>query len=241
MRLYYFLLPSAVLLAGCATTSPISPFYKPTPGMPAQIKQPISSVRIIDVPATKDIAKRLQSMSRDYIENKTTFGLGEARFIGPLQSDAEVRRFAASVGGDLVMRTSAFLWMGTGSRMVLGSYTTPTVSYTSGYATGTSSGSSTITGQTPLGAFNANSFSSGTSTASANAATFTSGQSTYVRETYQYPVYAQVLVIFTTPQGQLRNWRNVTKSINVTSEAEAKQIAAAFATDHGLPVPHNAR
>ncbi len=209
--------------------------------MPDQVSQPASAIRIVDIPANKDVARQIDRMSKDLIQNKTTFGLGEAKFIGPLQSDNEVRRFAGSVGGDLVLRSSAFVGMESGSRMVLGSYTTPTVSYTAGYATGTSSGSTSITGQTPFGPLSASALSSGTSTAYGNTATYTSGQSTYVRESYQYPVYAQALIVFATPRAQLRNWRNITRSINVTSDAEAKRIAAAFAADHGLTLPSNAR
>lgn len=209
--------------------------------MPDQVAQPASAVRIVDIPATKNVGKQIDRTSRDLMQNKTTFGLGEAKFIGPLQPDDEVRRFAGSVGGALVLRTSAFVGMESGSRMVLGSYTTPVVSYTAGYATGSVSGSTALTGQTPSGPLTANALSTGTSTTYGNAATYTSGQSTYVRESYQYPVYAQALIVFTTPRAQLRNWRNITRSINVTSEAEAKRIAAAFAADHGLALPPSAR
>lgn len=241
MRLYSFLIPLSVWVSGCATTSPIAKFYATYPGMPDQVTQAASSVQIVDIPANKEVGRKIDRMSKDLIQNKTTFGLGEAKFIGPLQRDDEVRRFAASVGGDLVLRTSAFVGMESGSRMVLGSYTTPTVSYTAGYATSASSGSTAITGQTPFGPLTANALSSGTSTAYGNAATYTSGESTYVRESYQYPVYAQALLVFTTPRAQIRNWRNITRAINVTSEPEAKRIAAAFAADHGLVLPANAR
>ena len=137
--------------------------------------------------------------------------LGTLEFVGPMQSADSIRKFAASVGGDLVIRRMAFSGMKTGSRMVIGSYTPGSVvtSTASTFGSAYSNGSGTL--NSPYGtaylntAGSANAYSSGTAT------TYIPGQTTYVNENYNYPSYAQRYSIMQSEGTFRKNAKNFQK------------------------------
>lgn len=131
--------------------------------------------------------------------------------------------------------------------MVVGSYTPPSVSYTTGTAYGSSAGYGSGTARTPYGPATFNSTSTGTSFANAQATTVNSGSTTYVRENFTQPIFAQHFTIFQSPQAQLQNWENMRLLLNSRMPAgwqyqtkeQAKQTAAVFASEAGVPLPAN--
>jgi hypothetical protein len=239
----------AVAMCGCITTNPqLAKVYEP---MDAQLKQkrlPASGVRIIGFNSKEGSPAKAEKLLSPYMK-KRYVKLGHASFTGPAVSEEELKQFAASVGGDLVFFTGEFLEMRQGSRMVVGSYTPPSVSYTTGSASGSSFGSGSGTVRTPYGPASFNTTATGSSYANAQATTFNPGTTTYVRENFAQPVFAQHFTIFQSPEAQLQNWENMRTLLNTRmppgwqyqTKEQAKQTAAAFASEAGVPLPTSLR
>jgi hypothetical protein len=132
-----------------------------------------------------------------------------------------------------------------GSRMVVGSYTPPSASYTTGTAYGSSAGYSSGTARTAYGSEPYSSTTTGTSYANAQATTFNPGSTTYVRENFTQPIFAQHFTILQSPQAQLQNWENMRALLNTRmplgwqyqTKEQAKQTAAVFASEAGVSLP----
>ena len=194
-----------LIVAGCAGQSEIANFYKPQSPTLAQKPTNPKHVDVVE-PAN---SKQLQEFLRDRLANQSFLLLGYASFSGPKVQLSELRKFAASVGGDCVVRTADFAGIKQGSRMVVGSYTPPSSSYSTGTAFGSASGTAYTTGSTPFGPYNQTTYGSGSSFGTATATTFNPGQVNYVRENFQYPAFDQCITVLQSREGQKRNWVNM--------------------------------
>ena len=160
------------LLSSCVnTTSEINQFYKPVSGITQKRINP-SIVRIVDVPYNSDKKLALSITNQGYLF------LGTATFTGPQVTPLQLQLFASSVGGDLVLYEKKFVRKERGSRMVLGSYTPPTMGYSTATASGYATGSQYANAQTPWGPVSVDSYGHGTSYGTATATTFNPGQAT---------------------------------------------------------------
>jgi hypothetical protein len=194
-----------LILGGCAQKSEISQFYNPLE--PALVQKPINP-NLVEV-AEPTTRKQINDIMKHKPGQQAYRVLGFAQFSGPLVSLPELRKFAASVGGDYVLRTADFAGIQDGTRMVVGSYTPGSISYSTGNAFGASSASSYTSGSTPLGAFTSTTYGSGSAYGTATATTYNPGQTTYVRENFKYPVFIQAISIMQSPTTQNRNWKNM--------------------------------
>lgn len=200
-------LVSIFTLVGCATTqNELNQFYRPASPVKQKSVDP-STVQTTHIPAP--VRKKLVKNATD----QGFFYLGSASFSGPLVTPEQLRRFGASVGGDLVWHETKYSGVGRGSRMVLGSYSPPTVGYSTATASGYSSRSGVANAQTPWGPVSVNSYGYGNQFGTASATTFNPGQSTFVRQDFEYPSYEQVVYVWQSPQGQIRNWENIDNAI----------------------------
>lgn len=198
-----------LLFVSCATsTREISQYYKPQVPFKQKPINP-SSIRVQNVPYKFDKAIIAETIDQGYL------CLGIAEFKGPLLTPAQLREFGGSVGGDLLWYETKHIGTQRGSRMVLGSYTPPTVGYSTATASGYSSGSAYANAQTPWGPVSVNSSGYGSSYGTATATTYNPGQSTYVRQEFEYPVYEHGIAVWQSPQGQIRNWDNVEKELKI--------------------------
>jgi hypothetical protein len=207
MRFLNTIILSALLafgLGACATKNEISQYYQA--GVPIkQVAQNSSTVRVLEAPKdTKEQRSLVLSLS-----DQGFFYIGGAKFSGPSPTPEEIRKFAASVGGDCVIYEKIFMGTNTGSRMVVGSYTPPSVGYstTSGSAYGTGSGYASSS--TPFGSVNTTSFGQASAFGSAQSTAFNPGQTTYVRQDFNYPVFNQCIMVFQSPEAQAKNWKNI--------------------------------
>ena len=177
----------SILFSGCATSPELKQFYEPE--MAGLAHKPISPsfVRIVDGAwKYEEGIKLTQKLSQEGY-----WYLGTLEFVGQMQSADSIRKFAASVGGDLIIRRTAFAGMKSGSRMVVGSYTPGSVgtSTASAYGTAYSNGSGVV--NSPLGTSYLNTSGSSNAYGSGTVTTYIPGQTTYVSENYNYPSYAQ--------------------------------------------------
>lgn len=254
MKLHSCLLLVSVLLTGCATTSnlpQIDKFYKPLcPDI--KLKKP-SSVLLVDFPhatnSNKEIAekKKVVDQCRNSYIGKGYLFLGQSIFDSALLTPKEVRDFAASKGGDLVIFTFVPAGVEKRSRMVPSSYTAPTVTTTtaSGSAVGFGNSQSQITSApfgAPLGGgINVNTQSTASAYGSSSATTYNPGQVTYSREDYQVQLFTQIIDVLQSPAAHLNNWDAVVAWRNAngrpTTLDDAKKSAQKFAAEHGLVVP----
>jgi hypothetical protein len=137
--------------------------------------------------------------------------IGKVKCSGRLVNDDELRKFASSVGGDLVAKATVFAGMRSGSRYVVDSYTPGRVITSLSNMTGTVSNSSSgsIYGQNGSAYWNggnsANIYGTGSST------TFVPGETSYVRENFQYPAYLQIYMIYQSDPVFRRNANNFRK------------------------------
>ncbi len=237
---------TAAALSGCATTdNNVAEMYEPhQPGF-KRARVPVSSVKMIALPLTKNTRAQAVKALKPYAD-RGYIELGKATFSGRAITEQELRKFAASVGGDLVFYTGTFAGTEQQSRMVVGSYTPSRVAYSSGSSYGSSYGSANTYGSTPWGAMNFNTSGSGTSYGTASATTFIPGSTTYVRENYEVPVFMQHFKIFQSPQAQLNNWENYRRYSNTLpgepiSIDQSKKFAADFANTYGLQLPARLR
>ncbi|MCX6965641.1 MAG: hypothetical protein NTW41_09870 [Verrucomicrobia bacterium] len=177
----------SLLLTGCATHSELKQYYEPE--MAGLAHKPVSPsfVRIVDGEwKYEEGIKLTQKLSQEGY-----WYLGTLEFVGPMQSADSIRKFAASVGGDLVIRLTKFAGMKSGSRMVIGSYTPGSVvtSTASAYGSAYSNGSGVL--NSPYGTSYLNTSGSANAYGSGTATTYIPGQTTYVNENYNYPSYTQ--------------------------------------------------
>jgi len=202
------------LMAGCATQSEIKKFYNPSePALEQKPNNP-AHVEVIE-PANTN---QMMAFIKERLGQQSYRRLGSASFSGPKVSLAELRRFAASVGGDYVVRTAEFAGIQQGSRMVVGSYTPPSSTYSTGTAYGTASGTSYSSGSTPFGSYNQTTYGSGSSFGTATATTFNPGQVNYVRDNFNYPTFNQTITVMQSPQAQKRNWANMQSFLTIDKE-----------------------
>ena len=202
------------LMAGCATQSEIKNFYNPSEPALAQKPNSPAHVEVIE-PANSN---QMMAFIKERLGQQSYRLLGSASFSGPKVSLAELRRFAASVGGDQVVRTAEFAGIQQGSRMVVGSYTPPSSTFSTGTAYGTASGTSYSSGSTPFGPYNQSTYGSGSSFGTATATTFNPGQVNYVRENFNYPTFNQTITVMQSPQAQKRNWANMQSFLTIDKE-----------------------
>ena len=177
----------ALLFYGCATSPELRQYYEPE--MAGLAHKPFSEsfVRIVDGAwKYEEGIKLTQKLSQEGY-----WYLGTLEFVGPMQSADSIRKFAASVGGDLVIRRTAFAGMKSGSRMVVGSYTPASVvtSTASAYGSAYSNGSGVL--NSPYGTSYLNTSGTANAYGSGTATTYIPGQTTYVNENYNYPSYTQ--------------------------------------------------
>lgn len=237
---------AAAVLPGCATSpnNNLAQFYQPFPGTTGQKKVPAQRVQITTLPYSKGVRKQVDNLLKSYTD-RHYIALGSATCSGPELTDQEIRQFAGSVGGDLVIYVRGFMGMRPASRMVVGSYTPPSVSYGRASSYGSSYGSANTYGSTPWGSMNFNTYGSGSSYGTANATVFNPGSTTYVRENYMEPTFAHQLAILQSPQGQLNNWETQTRNLNrempegwkYMDEEASKQTAANLARLADVPLP----
>lgn len=240
-------------LGGClATTSDLKQYFHFNQGaVPVQKPQSPSNVVVTTMPASKGVAKRFQSWIESQGKQGNTL-LGGAMIQGPMVSDQDLKKLAASVGGDRVLHVAWFEGTRPASRMVVGSYTAPSVSFTQANAYGYSSGSAYTSGSTPWGPMNFNTSGSANSFGTASATTYNPGSTTYVRENYDQPIFMHAIAVLQSPKGQLRNWSNFISYANANwggagnlkrplTDAEAREWAAEFAKQHGVQLPSNLR
>jgi hypothetical protein len=97
--------------------------------------------------------------------------------------------------------------------MVLGSYSPPTVGYSTATASGYSSSTGVANAQTPWGPVSVNSYGYGNQFGTASATTYNPGQASFVRQDFEYPSYEQAVYVWQSPKGQIRNWENIDKTI----------------------------
>lgn len=191
-------------LGACATKSEISQYYQA--GLPIkQVAQNSSTVRVLEVPkTTKEQRSLVLSLS-----DQGFFYIGGAKFSGPARTPEEIRKFAASVGGDCVIYEKIFMGTNTGSRMVVGSYTPPSVGYSTTTGSAYGSGSGYASSSTPFGSVNTTSFGQASAFGSAQSTSFNPGQTTYVRQDFNYPIFNQCIMVFQSPEAQVKNWKNI--------------------------------
>jgi hypothetical protein len=258
MRSFLCLSLASIILTGCATTSKlpqIDKYYKPLcPDI--KLKKP-SSVLFIDFQhatnSEKEIAEKKKVVDQcrnSYLEKGYLF-LGQSIFDSALLTPKEVRDFAASKGGDLVIFTFVPAGVEKRSRMVPSSYTSPTVTTTtaSGSAVGFGNSQSQITSApfgAPLGGgINVNTQSTASAYGSSSATTYNPGQVTYSREDYQVQLFTHIIDVFQSPASHLNNWDAVVSWRNANGRAttfdDAKKSAKSFAIKHGLVVPEKYR
>jgi len=197
----------SLLFFGCATSPELKQYYEPE--MAGLSHKPISPsfVRIVDGAwKYEEGIKLTQKLSKEGY-----WYLGTLEFVGPMQSADSIRKFAASVGGDLVIRRTAFAGMKSGSRMVVGSYTPGSVvtSTASAYGSAYSNGSGVL--NSPYGTSYLNTSGSANSYGSGTATTYIPGQTTYVNENYNYPTFAQRYSIMQSEGTFRRNATNFQK------------------------------
>jgi len=205
---------------------------------------PEQQVQITAMPYSKSVKKQVDKLINSYA-GRHYVSLGMAMVSGPELTDQEIRQFAGSVGGDRVIYVRDFLGMQPASRMAVGSYTPPSVSYGRASAYGSSSGSANTTGATPLGPVNLSTYGSGSSYSTANATVFNPGSTTYVRENYMEPTFAHMIAVLQSPQRQLNNWEIRTGNLNrlmpegwrYVDATSMRQQAAALASVAGVPLP----
>ena len=194
-------------LVGCVTTkNELNQFYKPAGPIKQRSVDP-STVQTmhISAPPTKKLVKN--------VNDEGFFYLGSAAFTGPLVTPEQLRRFGGGLGGDLVWHQTKYLGIGRGSRMVLGSYAPPSIGYSRATASSYSSSTGVANAQTPWGPVSANSYGYGSQFGTASATTYNPGQSTFVRQDFEYPSYEQTVYVWQSPQGLIRNWENIDKRI----------------------------
>ena len=194
-------------LVGCVTTkNELNQFYKPAGPIKQRSIDP-STVRTMhfSAPPTKKLVKN--------VNDEGFFYLGSAAFTGPLVTPEQLRRFGGGLGGDLVWHQTKYLGVGRGSRMVLGSYAPPSIGYSTATASSYSSSTGVANAQTPWGPVSANSYGYGNQFGTASATTYNPGQSTFVRQDFEYPSYEQTVYVWQSPQGLIRNWENIDKRI----------------------------
>jgi hypothetical protein len=228
-------------LSGCVTTNPeLAKVYEPMDPRLRQKPVPADSVKIIGFNSKEGSPEKAQKLLAPYMKQRYV-KLGHASFTGPAVSDDKLKQFVGSVGGDLVFFTGEFLEMREGSRMVLGSYTTPSASYTTGSLYGSGSSFGTGVAQTPQGPVRFNSSATGSSYTTGNATTYNSGSATYVRERFSQPTFAQHFTVLQSPRTQLRNWENMRAMLNQNlppdqqiSKEQSQRSAAMFAQEAGV-------
>jgi len=234
-----------VAACGCKTTNNnLAEHYRSFPGATGLKKVPAQRVQVAIVPSGKNGEKRANKLIDSYAARQYA-SLGMAMVSGPELTDAEIRQFAGSVGGDLVIYWREFMGMREASRMVVGSYTPPSVSYGSASAYGSSYGTANTSGSTPWGSMNFNTYGSGTSYGTANATVFNPGSTTYMRENYLEPTFAHFIGVLQSPQEQLNNWEIVRRNLNRTmpqgwryeDEETMRLTAANLAQRAGVPLP----
>lgn len=232
-------------VCGCKTTNNnLAEHYRAFPGASGLKKVPAQRVQMAIVPSGKGGEKRANKLIDSYAARQYA-SLGMALVSGPELTDAEIRQFAGAVGGDLVVYWREFMGMQPASRMVVGSFTPPSVTYGSASAYGSSSGNAYTSGSTPWGNMNLNTYGSGTSYGTANATVVNPGSTTYVRENYLQPTFAHFIGVLQSPQGQLNNWEIVRRNLNQTmpqgwryEDDETMRLTAAnLAQRAGVPLP----
>jgi hypothetical protein len=194
-------------LVGCVTApNELNQFYRPANPVKQRPCDP-STVQTMHFPTpiTKKIVKN--------VNNQGFYYLGSAAFSGPLVTPEQLRRFGGALGGDLVWHETKYLGVGRGSRMVLGSYAPPSIGYSTASASSYSSSTGVANAQTPWGPVSANSYGYGSQFGTASATTYNPGQSTFVRQDFEYPSYEQEVHVWQSPQGRIRNWENIEKRI----------------------------
>lgn len=236
---------AASFLAGCQTPkNNLLEHYYAFPGATGLKKVPAQQVQLAVLPVSKTDGKQAEKLIKSYGARHYA-SLGMAAVQGPELTDQEIRQFAGSVGGDVVIYVRGFMGMRPASRMVVGSYTPPSVSYGRASSYGSSSGSANTYGSTPWGPMNFNTYGSGSSYGTASATVVNPGSTTYLRENYMEPVFAHQIAVMQSPQGQLNNWEIVRRNLNrqmpegwrYEDETTMRQAAANLASMAGVPLP----
>lgn len=200
------LLISALLFTSCANRpTDLNQFYKPLVLIKQKTVKP-SDVSFEEFPFDSDKNVSLSIVGKGYLV------LGKAEFSGPAASPHELQKLAGTVGGDLIVYGKKFIRTERGARMVLSSYTPPSLGYSTATASGYSYGGATANTQTPWGPVVTNTTGYINNYGTASSSTFNPGQSTYVRQEFDYPVFNQCAVVFQSPQGQVKNWANIEKA-----------------------------
>jgi hypothetical protein len=201
------------LLGSCGLNSNYAQHYKSYTGGLELQRIPASRVSMTQInksPSVIDIAETIAKYRK-----QGYFLVGGLEFSGPIQNESEIKSFAASVGGDLVIAWIKHKGVDTGSRMVVGSYTPGrTINTTTiGNTNGNYSGYGTISNNyNNYNYYNSTGNIQGTS--SNYSTTYIPGQTTYVRENYQYDVYGQRYAIFVSEQSYRANSKNIHKYIS---------------------------
>jgi hypothetical protein len=218
------LILACVALSGCASSDKeLMKFWEPAEAGLVCKKIPAVNVRLENAP----FKPPTESEVKAYMRQGYSY-LGSIAVVGPMISNERIRKFVADRGGDHVIRKSMYAGEETGSRMVVGSYTPGTVASSNSLFNGSvntsSSGSVYGSGGSAYWNGNNNSQISGTGTTS----TYIPGQTTYVRENFRYPVFAQAFTVLQSKHVFLSNakawqlWFKNTKGINLTLEQVAK-------------------
>ena len=140
----YHCLLVCLILGSCGLNSNYAQHYKSYTGGLELRRLPASRVSITQInksPSVIDIAETIAKYRK-----QGYFLVGGLEFSGPIQNESEIKSFAASVGGDLVIAWIKHKGVDIGSRMVVGSYTPGRTinTTTSGNTIGNYSGYGTI-------------------------------------------------------------------------------------------------
>jgi hypothetical protein len=230
---------------GCNTANNnLAEHYKAFPGSAGLKKVPPQQVQVIVAPEGKDSGKNAAKLIDSYAA-KNYASIGMAIVSGPELTEEDLREFAGAVGGDLVVYQREFMGMSQASRMVVGSYTPPSVSYGTATSYGSSYGNANTYGSTPWGNMNLSTHGSGTSYSSSRATVINPGSTTYVRENYLEQTFSHTICVLQSPLQQLRNWEIVRKNLNklqmpgwkYETREQSLLSAAAFAQKAGVQLP----
>ena len=192
-----------------------------------------------------DTFEKSKEQMKAFIKQGYTL-VGLASFTGLQDGPEAIKKFAASIGADLVLSDVLLVGTSTQSYMGIESFT-PGSSITSfGTASAYSTGSGSGSLSTPYGPMSYNSQSYGSGYGTATSTTYVPAQVTYAPRYYEVPVTRQLYGFYLSPQGYLRNWRQEWSKLNSNKSAssqgdeeEMKKNAMAFAQSWNLILPND--
>ncbi len=218
------------LIAGCQTGNEISSNYK---GMRFGVTGSSGGVTIVKMHPPFETAKKQWN---SLIDSGYT-PMGNSFFAGIYNHSDEVKKFAARIGADLVLRDIMPVGEVTKSYMGVESFTPGRTITSFGSASAYSTGTGSGTLFTPSGPVNYSGQSSGNAYGTGMSTTYIPSQTTYAPRYYQVPVARQFYAFWLSPQGYLKNLRREFKKNNIGTEEGMRSFAANFAQAWNVTLP----